>query len=303
VVFKYHLLINSTLASNTHRSPTAPYLIAKAYRDAGEQPPILVVCVRDPIDQTKSWWRYENNAMEWGRSMGLSEWNNDLRSVLYPPNSIFEALEYSMSQYTSDLFIAAEALVKNMADKLIVSRSTDKFHLPPWAMTWPGGQLAGIGRNSAYASNISRYEKVFQDAFGTRVVSSLKYDGHESSPLSLSVNNSTTNLEFVTVIPIEYFSCGSKICDIFSSIMKKIGNRERNLALGQSFYCEETLTEMVARATEKKIHRNAGSPMTNILRTAEPTSEDENRLACLYKKEVLMLESLCGINFGWKTSL
>jgi len=46
-------------------NPAVPYLIAKAYRDAGQPPPVLVACVRDPLDQAVSWWKYENNAMLW----------------------------------------------------------------------------------------------------------------------------------------------------------------------------------------------------------------------------------------------
>jgi hypothetical protein len=46
-------------------SPSAPYLIARAYRDAGLPPPILIVCVRDPVQQTISWWNYEQQAMKW----------------------------------------------------------------------------------------------------------------------------------------------------------------------------------------------------------------------------------------------
>lgn len=46
-------------------NPAVPHLIAKAYRDAGQPPPVLVACVRDPVDQALSWWRYENNAMIW----------------------------------------------------------------------------------------------------------------------------------------------------------------------------------------------------------------------------------------------
>lgn len=52
-------------------SPTAPYLIAEAYRAAGQPPPVLVACVRDPVDQAISWWRYENNAMQWYVNLGF----------------------------------------------------------------------------------------------------------------------------------------------------------------------------------------------------------------------------------------
>lgn len=44
-------------------NPAVPHLVAKAYRDAGQPPPVLVACVRNPVDQAVSWWRYENNAM------------------------------------------------------------------------------------------------------------------------------------------------------------------------------------------------------------------------------------------------
>lgn len=46
-------------------SPSAPHLIAKAYKVAGQPPPILVACVRDPVDQAVSWYTYEHNAISW----------------------------------------------------------------------------------------------------------------------------------------------------------------------------------------------------------------------------------------------
>jgi len=30
--------------------------------------------------------------------------------------------------------------------------------MPAWALTWPGGQLSGIGRNGRFRQNIQRYE-------------------------------------------------------------------------------------------------------------------------------------------------
>jgi hypothetical protein len=44
-------------------SPSAPYLIAQAYREAGQPPPVLIACVRNPADQALSWWDYEKNGM------------------------------------------------------------------------------------------------------------------------------------------------------------------------------------------------------------------------------------------------
>lgn len=46
-------------------SPAAPFLLSKVYADAGLEPPVMIACVRDPVSQAVSWWRYENNAMVW----------------------------------------------------------------------------------------------------------------------------------------------------------------------------------------------------------------------------------------------
>ena len=40
-----------------------------------------------------------------------------------------------------------------------------KYILSPWAMSWAGGQLSGIGRNGKFIQNMERYEKVFGEAF------------------------------------------------------------------------------------------------------------------------------------------
>merc|ERR1719469_1032131 len=42
-------------------SPSAPHLIAAAYR--GRDPPVLVACTRNPVEQTASWWKFENDFM------------------------------------------------------------------------------------------------------------------------------------------------------------------------------------------------------------------------------------------------
>lgn len=156
-------------------SPTAPYLISRAYE--GDAPPILVACLRNPVDQALSWWRYENNAMAWGESMGLKEWNADIRSKLYPPKSIASAVEFSKSDFVQNLRSDAEFLVNTFGglckgntsnatrplSKLIPGNITCT-RLPSWAITWPGGQLSTIGTSGNYAKNIDRYNKVFSTA-------------------------------------------------------------------------------------------------------------------------------------------
>ena len=91
-------------------SPTAPYLIAKAYRDANQPLPVLIACVRDPTSQAISWFRYEWNAIKWGEGMGLMENNESLRGEQYPPKTIYEALAYGQSVTVSKLYTNAEKL-------------------------------------------------------------------------------------------------------------------------------------------------------------------------------------------------
>ena len=44
---------------------------------------MLIACVRDPVSQAVSWWKYENSAMLWGESMGLTSNNVQLRTTEY----------------------------------------------------------------------------------------------------------------------------------------------------------------------------------------------------------------------------
>lgn len=89
--------------------------------------------------------------------MGLTKWNTALRSSNYPPESITEALEYSFSPSIQHAFDAAESITRDAVER----HRTNWFTLPQWCISWPGGQLAGIGRNGMFADNIDRFEKAF----------------------------------------------------------------------------------------------------------------------------------------------
>ncbi|KAL7488219.1 hypothetical protein ACHAW6_013795 [Cyclotella cf. meneghiniana] len=203
-------------------SPTAPYLIAGAY--TGNAPPVLVACIRNPVEQAISWWQYENNAMTWGESMGLREWNSDLRSDRYPPKTILDALEYSKSSVVRQAYKDAESLVKTMIDLKCFSWGENKFKagndeknlsiketkcwvigliqrlsnlshnqvltLPSWAITWPCGQLSVIGQG--YSRNLKRYNEVFQSAF------SLSDEGDE-----MGYQKTKNRMGCVHIIPLE----------------------------------------------------------------------------------------------------
>ena len=157
-------------------SPTAPYLISRAYEGVST-PPILVACLRNPVDQALSWWRYENNAMVWGESMGLEVWNAGLRSKLYPPKTIASAVEFAKSDFVQNMRSDAENFARNSGQHCNgntsnatsplsnnLSGSMRCIRLPSWAITWPGGQLSTIGTTGNYSANIDRYNKVFSTA-------------------------------------------------------------------------------------------------------------------------------------------
>mmetsp|Transcript_35986 Transcript_35986/g.84013 ORF Transcript_35986/g.84013 Transcript_35986/m.84013 type:complete len:402 (-) Transcript_35986:590-1795(-) len=113
-------------------SPSAPYLIAFAYKKQ-QRAPILVACTRNPTDQAVSWWKFENDFMVWGDSLGLQQYNELLRGPFYPPRSIVDALNLSMSEPVADMYCRAEIL----ASRAVSSPSSlfSILRMPAWALT------------------------------------------------------------------------------------------------------------------------------------------------------------------------
>eukprot|EP00039_Didymoeca_costata_P015258 m.255840 g.255840 ORF g.255840 m.255840 type:complete len:442 (+) comp16185_c0_seq4:2183-3508(+) len=133
-------------------APWAPPLLQKS---CGSNLGILV-CLREPVSQNISWWKYEQGVHVWGDSMGMAETGDGLDSMRmnYPPKTLKEAYDLSESEemlqwYNRGVEIGLEVL-----------QGTANF-LPEWATTWPNGQLANITRNGAYVTNIKRYLKWF----------------------------------------------------------------------------------------------------------------------------------------------
>jgi len=209
-------------------SPTAAYLIAEAYREAGQKPPILIACVRRPVDQALSWWRYENNAMKWGEGMMLNKWNVRLRGQLYPPRSLEHAIKYSRSDHVEKMYQRAERLYVETVEKRSFLR------LPQWSVTWPGGQLGAIGRNSCFASNISRYERVFSNS-----------RSHEHIQA----------LEHVSIFPIEFLRDEKLLQGFLATILERVGKRTNNYAL----FVDAIHMVKSSSIELKSIHRNAGT--------------------------------------------
>jgi len=289
-------------------SPTAAALIAETYQRAGQDSPVLVACVRDPVDQAISWWRYENNAMEWGSCMGLSEWNTPLRTNMYPPRSVSEALQFSSSTTVQKLYADAENLVKSPHNLSIDghTRSLDntdlaiqhRYRMPSWAITWPGGQLSTTGRNGKYVTNIRRYERTFKDYFQGSMVK--REDEGNVLPA----------LTYVTVVPIDYMSANVQLRDTMISVMNQAAVRHyrctRNGEGNPIFHQAEDTMRMLHESVRNlfkdavKIRRNSGTKLSNA--DMEPDSADRAILATFFEMETRDLINMTGMeatDFGW----
>ena len=246
-------------------SPSAPYLIAKAYNDAGQPPPVLVACVRDPLEQTLSWWNYENSAIAWGETMGLVDWNTEIRTKDYPPHTLYEAIAFSLSDEVETMYRRAEDLSNE-------NHGVAKT-LPDWALTWPGGQLSGIGRNGRFAANIGRYERVFSHVFG------------ESK--NASTIPSTSSFKFVNVVPLDCMRSNESLLSTLTSIAAQINVRS----------CDGPALDANDIRPRLEIHRNSsGKP------AAVATSSELLCMAKLFSIDTSELESKCGTAFDWRTT-
>jgi len=270
-------------------SPSAPYLIAQAYFEANVPPPILVACIRDPIDQTISWWKYENNAMAWGESMGLDKWNTELRSIKYPPKNIEEAL--NLSQHVEDSYLEAETLFSGGVESYGTFagrkelQTVETYHLPPWAMTWPGGQLSGIGRNGLYASNIERYESIFRATFIDNIT---KEEGEEI------VTESKT--KFVNILPLERLSSADSLKKFLISILKENLDRKEG---GERLFFRDAIDEFQYSAKGlSHVHRNVGS--SKVTSRAMVVDKTMTRLRKHFIQDSIRLYDLCGADYGMK---
>ena len=250
-------------------SPTAPLLIAEAYKAANQSPPILIACIRNPKDQALSWWKYENNAMVWGEGMGLTK-SNTLRSEEYPPKSINDALTYSRNDNTSYLYRKAEKIFSS-SELRLSSQKGDSVVLPAWSMTWPGGQLSGIGRNSRFVENILRYESIFQSQF----------------PCDAKMQNEV--LGFVNIMPISYLSDKVSLSEFLVDVLKKVANR-RNAKERIAF--DHAIDDLISdKNAIKSIHRNA---------IGYGSSELDSRILkenlTHFEEEKIKLIGLCKVN-------
>ena len=128
-------------------APWVPRLVHKVAPNA-----VLIACVREPVAQAVSWWRFECHAMDWAATMGLDA-APSIRGHDYPPPSLFAAFTRAMSQHVRKQWAhAATSHALVMGDAI----------LPPSIGTTPGGQLASIGIAGCYFDSLIAWERVLR---------------------------------------------------------------------------------------------------------------------------------------------
>ena len=145
---------------------SAPWVaaqLAALHRRPGARPqPLLIVCVREPVDQHLSWWRLERGAMAWGSSMCLGETylGAPERVGGYPPASLEAALALSRSRVVRERWADAEALCSRPGGAAGTVGALRR--LPDWAMPFPNGQLSAFDSMGRYADNLERWLEHFE---------------------------------------------------------------------------------------------------------------------------------------------
>ena len=214
----------------------APYLIANAYHD--EAPPVLVACVRNPVDQAISWWKYENSAISWGESIGLKEWNTDLRSREFKNalETIGTALAFSRSNFVKELYSNAEKLGEASQPRRSLFKLLTKGieRLPSWAITWPAGQMGTFGRSGRYFDNIARYNKVFTAAFSRNQNSALDIGSSNEGDCKQGVTTSKGGrsvsqhkMGYVHIIPLESQSSSQSLNSALRPVLEQCFQRRK----------------------------------------------------------------------------
>lgn len=197
-------------------------------------------------------------AMKWGEGMKLNKWNAILRGPLYPPRSVEDAINYSQSDHVANMYQRAESLII----KTVESRRS--LHLPPWAVTWPGGQLSAIGRSSCFVSNVCRYERVFS--------SNTRFDRHKQA------------LKHVSIFPIEFLRDEKLLKRFLASILHRVAERRNS----QSLFATAIHLTNSSTSQLNTIHRNAG--------TSSSHEEEVRRLRSQFEKDQNSLNSLLQAN-------
>jgi hypothetical protein len=210
--------------------------------------------------------------------MGLTGWNTELRSRVYPPKQICDTLK---QEYLS----AFESLYEtSTAEKVVQMFPLKGKKIPDEMITWPGGQLSAIGRSGKYYENIIRYERAFEKTF--------EKNNQESEQ--------HTALRFINVMPLEDIKHETILAKRIEFVFSKRFTPSEMKAIFASVKAGPVRVLRVkseGNVKEKGIHRNKGTPLLN--KEKEPTNDDRRRLTKHFEEDVKRLELLTGREFGW----
>jgi hypothetical protein len=206
--------------------------------------------------------------------MGLTEWNTKLRSSSYPPSSLNDSINFSLSKETEMSYNLAEQLfqgINNNDNNMNTSSTSSRsYFLPPWAMTWPSGQLSTFGRNGRYTTNIRRYERVFQEVFG----------GKGEIPSQVKLPSTASKFQYVNVVPFEYLQTMSKVGFVLDCINKQLFARR---------FPSKQINTTIQQPTH--VHRNPS--IIKLPQALEETAADKQRLTNMFIEDNNELEQLC----------
>lgn len=208
--------------------------------------------------------------------MGLNIPNIALRGPEYPPSTLTAALNFSSSSRVREAFEAASVLANSEPGWGIKV-------LPKWAISWPCGQLAGIGRTAQYSQHIKDYERIFTDAF---------------RPLNAQPQG---GLKHIIVLDISDLLSPASLKRALCTIFERVRQRRKDTSLTNG--TDELYRDLVENHVSKSFsdptcsHRNAGP--SSLRDDREPTAEERERLALMFKGEQASLEKLTGRSFPW----
>lgn len=232
--------------------------------------------------------------------MGLKKRNVLLRTPEYFSTNITDCFNFSKSKLTEAVYLSAEGMVQKKSDRELDNMGK----LPPWATTWPGGQLTGISRNGRYSSNIGRYERVFGERFVDNSTSSVIFNKMRQQ-VALEAAQKACGEEvagtvkrpksYVTIVATVDLSDSERLKDILKTAMKAIGVAGSSRA--QMMKREMDVDFYVERVIQSGFKKNVGAPLHNS--ALEPSSDELKTLKDYFVGERERVEKLARRPISW----
>ena len=218
--------------------------------------------------------------------MGLTDDNTDLRGKEYWSETVLDALDFSSSPPTASAYSAAETAVSPLSPAEL-----EDHDVPPWALTWPGGQLTGVGRCGRFAENIERYERVFGRGFGGGKSGGGGGGGEEDG-------EERREKKWVDVVNLADMNDEGELKSLLQSLVRRLdlgGKTPQSLA---ATYASVALYAALAAEGGRAVVRNAGAPDKGL--PWEVTAAQEAALRRRFEGERERVERLAGRKMeGW----